>query len=257
MAVNVILLAGAANTGPLKDVSEVVNEALIDIGGKPMVQYVVDGLRQSKEVRRIVIVAPPGELEPYVAGEGLEFVPSAGHIVENVLAASRALPKDEQILIATCDIPLINGEIIDGLIQLCRQKPADIYYPIVEKSVGEYKYPNVKRTYVYLREGTFTGGNLFLVNPAIVERSAPKAKPFLDFRKNPLKMVRLLGLGFLIRYLVLKNLTLAQLERKVSTMWDLKGAVIICPWPEVGIDVDKPSDLQLAREVLVGPSAPA
>lgn len=251
MAVNVILLAGAANTGPLKDVSPVTNEALIDIGGKPMVQYVIDGLRQSTEVRRIVIVAPPGELEPHVTGDHLEFVPSAGHIVDNVVNACKVLPKDEQVLIATCDIPLINGEIIDGLIKLCREKPADIYYPIVERSVGESKYPHVKRTYVTLQEGTFTGGNLFLVNPAVVDRTAPKARKFLDYRKNPVKMVSLIGFVFLLRYILFKNLTLAALEQKISDMWDLKGAVVICPWPEVGIDVDKPSDLQLARAVLL------
>ncbi|HYF93104.1 MAG TPA: NTP transferase domain-containing protein [Symbiobacteriaceae bacterium] len=251
MAVNVILLAGAANTGPLKDVSPATNEALIDIGGKPMVQYVIDGLRQSKEVKRIVIVAPPGELEPHVTGENLEFVPSGGHIIENILNAYRVLPKDEQLLIATSDIPLITGEIIDGLIALCREKPADLYYPIVEKSVGEKKYPYVKRTYVNLKEGVFTGGNLFLVNPALVESTAPKARAFLDYRKKPMKMVTLLGFSFLLRYLLFHNLTLAELEQKVSTMWGLRGAVIICPWPEVGIDVDKPSDLQLARAVLL------
>lgn len=251
MAVNVILLAGAANNGPLKDVSPVTNEALIDIGGKPMVQYVIDGLRQSTEVNRIAIVAPPGEIEPHVTGEHLEFVPSAGHIIDNIVNAYRVLPKDDQLLIATCDIPLINGEIIDGLIGLCRQKPADIYYPIVEKSVGEKKYPYVKRTYVNLKEGIFTGGNLFLVNPAVVEATAPKARAFLDFRKAPLKMVTLLGVSFLLRYLLFHNLTLQELEKKISDMWGLRGAVVICPWPEVGIDVDKPSDLQLARAVLL------
>jgi GTP:adenosylcobinamide-phosphate guanylyltransferase len=251
MAVNVILLAGAANTGPLKDVSPVTNEALIDIGGKSMVQYVIDGLKQSKEVKRIAVVAPPGELEPHVTGENLEFVPSSGHIIDNLLNAYRVLPKDEQMLIATCDIPLITGDIIDGLIQLCREKPADIYYPVVEKRVIEEKYPYVKRTYVTLRDGTVTGGNVFLVNPSVVERTAPKARKFLDYRKNPYKMVTQIGLVFLLRYALFKNLTLSELEKKISDMWDVKGAVVVCPWAEIGIDVDKPSDLQLARAALL------
>jgi len=250
VAVNVILLAGAANTGPLKDTSPVTNEALIEIDGKPMVQYVIDGLRQSKEVHRIVVVAPPGEIEPHVRGEQLEFVPSAGHIIDNVVAAARTLPKDAQILIATCDIPLINGETIDGLVSLCRQKPADLYYPLIEKRVIEAKYPTTKRTYVTLREGTYTGGNVFLASPDIIERTAPKARKFLDYRKNPLKMSGLLGVTFLIRYMVLKNLNLMELEKKVSSMWELNGAVVICPWPEIGIDVDKPIDLDLVRAIL-------
>lgn len=251
MAVHVVLLAGAANVGPLKDVSPVANEALIDIGGKPMIQYVVDGLRQSREVERIVIVAPPGEVEPHVHGDRLEYVASTGTIVDNIVAAASTLPLDTEILIATCDIPLITGEMIDGFIGLCRQTEADLYYPIVERSVGEAKYPVVKRTYVSLREGTFTGGNLFLVNPSVITATAPRVRKFLDYRKNPLKLAGLLGYTFLIRYMLLKNLRLKELEQKVSDMWGLKGAVLICPWPEIGIDVDKPSDLQLARAVLL------
>lgn len=251
MAVNVILLAGAANTGALREVSPATNEALIEIGGKPMIQYVIDGLRQSQRIGRIVIAAPPGELEPHVTGTGLEFVPSGGHIIDNLLEAARTLPQDEQILIATSDIPLINGEIIDGLLDMCSDESVDLYYPIVEKSVGEEKYPLTKRTYVHLREGAFTGGNLFVVNPKKLEATAPKAKKFLDYRKSPVKLAEALGLWFLFRYLVLRNLSLSELEQKVSSMWGIKGVVLTCPWPEVSIDVDKPSDLQLARTALL------
>lgn len=249
--VNVVLLAGAANNGPLKDVSPATNEALIEIGNKPMVQYVIDGLRQSSQIGRILLCAPPGELEPHVKGDGLEFIPAQGGIIENFMAACKYLPKDQPILIATCDIPLITGEIIDGFLQLCRQKEADLHYPIVEKSVGEQKYPLVKRTYVQLQEGTFTGGNLFLCNAAMVDEAAPKVKRFLDYRKSPLKLAGLLGWTFLIRYLLLKNLKMHELEAKISDMLGIRGAVVVCPWPEVGIDVDKPSDLQLARAVLL------
>lgn len=250
MAVNVILLAGAANNGPLKEVSQATNEALVEIHGKPMIQYVIDGLEASREVQQIAVVAPAGELEPHITGRNLKFVPSVGHIIDNIVEAYRVLPKDEQILIATSDIPLINGEIIDGLIDLCRQRPADLYYPIVAKSVNEQRYPHVKRTYVNLKEGIFTGGNLFLVEPSIVERTAPKARGFLDYRKAPLKMAGLLGWTLVLRHLLFRNLSLSELEKKVSDLWELNGAVVICPWPEVGIDVDKPSDLELMRSAL-------
>lgn len=250
MAVNAILLAGAANTGPLRDVSPATNEALVEINGKPMIQYVIDALEQSKEVRRIVIVAPPGEVEPHVKGRNLEFVPSSNHIVDNVVNAWAVLPKDEEFLSVSCDVPLITGEIVDSLVALCREKPAELYYPIVERSVADANFPHMKRTYVTLREGTYTGGNIFLVNPSIVERAAPLVRAFLDYRKSPLKMMSLLGWSFVVRYLLLKNLTLQDLEAKVSDMLDVKGAVVVCPWPEVGVDVDKPSDLELARSIL-------
>lgn len=251
MAVNVILLAGQANNGPLKNESTAANEALIEIGGKPMIQYVIDGLRQSAQIGRIVIVAPPGEIEPQVKGQQLEFVASTGDIVDNIRAAGRVLPQTEQVLIATCDIPLINGEVIDGLLALCSVRPgAELYYPVVEKTIGEAKYPLVKRTYVHLKEGIFTGGNLFLVDPRIIEPTSDKVRRFLFYRKNPFKMATLVGLTFLFK-LIFKMLSLGEAEAKVSRLWGISGAVIVCPYPEVGIDVDKPDDLQLARAVLL------
>lgn len=250
MAVNVILLAGAANTGPLREVSPAPNEALVEINGKPMVQYVLDALEKSTEVRRIVVVAPPGEVEPHVTGRHLEFVPSRNHIVDNTLEALKVLPQDEEVLVVSCDVPLITGEIIDDLVALCRRTPAELYYPICEKGVAEARFPHVKRTYVTLREGTYTGGNIFLVHPRIAHKVAEKVRQFLNYRKSPLKMIGLLGWGFTIRYLLLKNLTLKELEQKVSDLLGVKGAVVIAPWPEVGVDVDKPSDLELMREIL-------
>lgn len=250
MPVNVIILAGAANTGPLREVSPAPNEALVEINGKPMVQYVIDALEKSKEVSRIVIVSPPGEVEPHVTGRNLEFVPSRNHIVDNTLEALKVLPGDEEFLIVSCDVPLITGEIIDDLIALCRQKPAELYYPICEKGTAESRFPHMKRTYVTLREGVFTGGNIFLCHPRIAEKVAAKMREFLNYRKDPLKMVGLLGWWFTIRYLLLKNLTLKELEQKVSDLLGIKGAVVICPWPEVGVDVDKPSDLELIRTIL-------
>lgn len=250
MTVNVIVLAGAANGGPLREVSPATNEALVEINGKPMIQYVIDGLRQARSVARIVIVAPPGEVEPHVTGRDLEFVPSRGHIIDNILEALKVLPKDEMFLVVSSDVPLITGQIVDDLVALCQKQSADLYYPIVEKSVAEARFPHVKRTYVPLREGIFTGGNIFLVNPAIVDRAVPVVRAFLDYRKSPLKMVSLLGWGFALRYMVFRNLSLKELEQKVSDMLGIKGAVIICPWPEVGVDVDKPSDLELMRSIL-------
>ncbi len=250
MAVNAILLAGAPNTGPLREVSSATNEALVEINGKPMVQYVIDALEQAKEVSRIVVVAPPGEVEPHVTGRNLEFVPSGNSIVENVLEALRVLPRDEEFMTVSCDVPLITGQIVDELVTLCHQKPAELYYPIVERSVAEAAFPHVKRTYVTLREGVYTGGNIFIGHPSIAERSAAKVHQFLTYRKSPLKMLGVIGWWFAFRYMVLKNLNLQELEAKVSELLHLKGAVVVCPWPEVGVDVDKPSDLELMRSVL-------
>lgn len=249
MRVNAIVLAGAANNGSLREVDPAANEALISIAGKPMIQYVVDGLWASGRVDRILIVAPPGQLEPHLTDSRLEFVPARSHIVDNVMAALAHLPQDQKVLIASSDIPLINGEIISGVLDLCAQQEADLYYPVVERAEADALYPGVQRTYVTLREGVFTGGNVFVINPRAADVLAPRVRRFLDYRKNPVKMAGLLGWTFIIR-LMMKSLSLKGLEQHLSRLWGIRGAVVVCPFPEVGIDVDKPSDLELARSAL-------
>lgn len=247
--VNAVILAGAPNTGPLRQCSDVSNEALIEISGRPMVQYVIDGLRASGRVNRIAVVAPPGEIEPFVHGENLQFIPAVGDIMENLRAAVQILPQDQHFLIATSDIPLLNGEVVRGFLELCSGQNADLFYPIVEKGINDRRYPGVKRTYIHFREGSFTGGNVFLVNPRVVEPCAPKVKRFLDYRKHPVRLASLLGWSFVFR-LFLRQLSLREVESVISRLWGIRGSVVMCPYPEVGIDVDKPSDLDLARIAL-------
>jgi len=85
-----------------------------------------------------------------------------------------------------------------------------------------------------------------LVNPAIVDHCMDVAEEMIDNRKNPLKLCRLLGWSFVIRFLcgVLK---LQDVEQRVSQLLQVTGAVILSPYPELGIDVDKPSDLEMVR----------
>jgi hypothetical protein len=45
-------------------------------------------------------------------------------------------------------------------------------------------------------------------------------------------------------------LSLENAEKAVSKMVGVKGTAIVSPYPEIGIDVDKYSDLELARKLL-------
>lgn len=249
MGVNALVLAGRTPPDALREFTSASSKALIDVNGKPMLQYVVDGLASSERVERVLVVGPRQELSNAVSGAKLSFVEDAGDIVENIRVGAKVLGGSASILIATSDIPLIDAKVIDGFLDLCAAREADLFYPIVERSDGERKYPLVQRTYVALKEGVFTGGNVFLIAPWIVEPVAPKVQAFIARRKSPLQLSRLLGLGFVLK-LLLKQLTIPELEAKMSALWGVRAAAIRCPWPEIGLDVDKPADLQLVRAAL-------
>ncbi len=141
------------------------------------------------------------------------------------------------------------AEVVEDLLSRSLQSGADFCYPVSSKEDCERTFPGVKRTYVTLRDGTFTGGNMFFVRKSVVERAWPMAEKMIGYRKSPLKMVSVLGPGFVLRF-ALKALSVSDLERKVGSLLNLKPKAILNVSPEVGIDVDKPSDLELCRREL-------
>ena len=65
-------------------------------------------------------------------------------------------------------------------------------------------------------------------------------------RKNPVKLAALLGIGFLFG-LVTGRLRIAQLEARASQLVGGRVSAVISTYPELGFDVDKLEDLNLAR----------
>jgi CTP:molybdopterin cytidylyltransferase MocA len=250
--VDAVVLAGRQNTARLKDASPEGWEALIPIGGRPMLAWVLDALLGSRRVAQIALVAP-GQFEPTFGGPRVKLVEPKEGMVENALAGARDPGPSEFLLIATSDIPFITPEIVDRFIQLCSEKSGDFYYPVCSKEATERRFPGVKRTYATIREGTFTGGNMVLIRRSKVESIADQAGMWVQNRKSPIKQAGLLGWPFVVK-LLLGTLTIPELERTISRYFGLEARAVICPDPEVGTDVDKPSDLELARRELKRPA---
>lgn len=250
MKIDAIVLAGSSNNGPLREYSSVSNEALIPIGNRIMVDYVISALQNAQSIGQIVVVGPVAELKEYYKEEG-EFIlaPAGQTAVESFQNGLAHLNPQGHVLVTTGDIPLLKPEAVESFIAKCAPFDADVYYPIVSKEVNEKYYPGVKRTYVALKEGTFTGGNIFLVNPQIVPHCVAKGEELVQLRKSPIALSRQIGFCFVLKFLC-RMLSLEETEARFSELLKLKGKAVIMDYPEIGIDVDKPSDLELVRKVL-------
>ncbi len=247
--VDAVVLAGSSNDGPLKECSPVPYEALIPLGSRVMVEYVVEALLNASQVRRVLVIGPAAELAPLLAGDRVSVIDSTGNIMENVEMGLSRLPGEKRVLLVTSDVPMLTSVAVDNFLDLCGDMSGDLYYPITEKKeVGE-KFGTNRRTYVTLKEGVFTGGNLFLLNPAVFKRCVENGQKIVNLRKSPIGLCRLLGLSFVIKFL-LGSLALAEVEKKVSQLLGLRGVVVISRFPEVGVDVDKPGDLELALKIM-------
>ncbi len=258
MRVDAVVMAGRLNDGALKDASDAICEALIDINGRPMIDYVISALEQAIEVERIVVIGPGDHLASLL-GQRVTLVEAGSTITENLRRGVAALARRRggrteyirPVLICSGDVPFVTGQSISRFLELCAKREAVVYYPIIPRAACDEKFPGVKRTYVTLKEGTFTGGNLFLVNPSAMGDLLRVMESFFAARKNPLKLARLLGFGILAR-LLLGRLSFRDVERVFIKLFGQPGVAIPCDCPEIGVDVDKPSDLALAREVLGG-----
>lgn len=246
--VECVILAGGLNE-ELTAAEAVPNKALLKIGRKEMVRYVLETYCQVEEIGRIALVGPVEKFSFLQEDYPLELVPESDSLLANVVAANLFLQTANPLLISTADIPLLNPAAVKDFLQQCLPYSNDFYYPIVTKEECEDKFPGVQRTFVPLREGVFTGGNIFLVNPTKIESSIPLVRQFLEYRKNPLKMVSLLGTGFILRALT-KRLTISSLESRFSALLNVKAQAIISKYAEISFDVDKPSDLELVRRIL-------
>jgi len=245
--INVLLLAGGKSKISMRKFTGKENKALIEIGPhhKPMILYIIEALKKSKYTDKI-IVAGPEEVQKLVKDLVCLTISDGQTIPHTLKSGILPLRKDPLILIATCDAPLITEKHIDYFIKECYGYPGfDIYYPIIDKEVYQQSYPSsdLRRIYATLVEGTFTGGNILLINPRIIIDCAETINDFIYFRKHPLKIARILGARITAKYLR-KYLSIQDLEKKVpELLGGYKGKAILSP-PEIALDIDKPRHLK-------------
>ena len=252
MLYDAIILAGGENSGDLKKIAPYDNEALIIIGNYPMIYYVYKSLRQCMRVNKIVISGPVEALRNLLGREeNLFFISPGEDVVESLANAAKILEDQgtsERLLIMPTDIPFITSEAIDDLIDR-KEIFKQTFLPVTSREVNEAKYPGVVRTYVKMREGTFTGGNLFIVREAVIQQSIDLARAIIARRKNPLAIARIFGFSMMLKYLC-GRLTFKQAEKRFQEVLGIKGKAIVSGYAEVGVDVDKPSDLELAQKYM-------
>lgn len=238
--VEAIVLAGSLNDGELREISREPYEALIPLAGKPMVEYVLAALQDSPSISRIIVVGPPALKELQIP-KLTTVVESTFSLMDNLRLGLEQVSGEKHVLVATADIPLLTAVAVEDFIARSRAREGDLFYSIVDRETSEKAFPGIQRTYVKLRDGTFTGGNLFYFHPRIAEACWSFAEEMVNLRKEPLKMCARLGFLFILR-LLLGKLSIADLERRVGKLLAIKARAIISPYPGVGIDIDKPAD---------------
>ncbi len=245
--VDVVVLAGRRNEGELRSVADVQWEALVPIAGKPMAAWVIEALKASGVAKRIVVVGPE-ELRVYLRPEDAVMPPS-DDLIENVRRGAHAMSLEQPLLVATSDIPMLTAGSVEAFVSAAAQKPAEFHYPVVSRADVERRFPGNKRTYVRLKDGVFTGGNIILLDPQAAPRAISVAEELVALRKKPWRLALKVGPSFMLR-LLLGRATVAEAEERFSRLLGVLSRAVPLPYAEIGVDVDHPGDIPFCEKEL-------
>jgi adenosylcobinamide-phosphate guanylyltransferase len=116
MAIAVIMAGGRGTR-----MNSIQEKPLIELRGKPLILHVLQALKESRELERILVATsrhtPQTALLMNKLGFEIVKTPGAGYIEDLAFLISRDEFKDQIFLTVTSDLPLITGEIIDQVLE--------------------------------------------------------------------------------------------------------------------------------------------
>jgi GTP:adenosylcobinamide-phosphate guanylyltransferase len=257
-----LVLAGERGPlDPLTDASGACCKALVPVGGTPMVLRVLSALERSEEVGSILLSGPTRtqiaqnpELKDGIAEGRWGWQQPRATPSRSTSAALQSL-QTAPVLLTTADHALLHADVVDHFCAAARRTGCDLAVALADHTRVMEAFPDVRRTALRFRGGAFCGCNLYAFMTPESRRVAEFWGRMENDRKRPWRMVRTLGWAPLLAYLTrLRSLeeTLQMLSRHLG----LRICPVITPFPEAAVDVDKPSDRDLAERILLDRSQP-
>ena len=254
---------------PLYPLTQGRSKALLPIAGKPMVQWILDALSGSSLIGRVVLVGlAPGE-GALASPKELHYVPNAGSMIANAQAGIKKIlehnPSAEKVVLCSSDIPCLTSPMVDWMVTTCLASDHDIYYGLISQADMERRFPGSRRSYFAIKEGRFCGSDIIMASTRLSGNYHPAWNEIVGARKNILRQASIIGFGTLWLMLT-RQMTIAEAERRAQTQLGVKGRILLDPYAETGMDVDKPgqyelvkNDLEarLARAPVASPTSPA
>ena len=241
-AVSVIIIAGGGDRHGLARSQGVAHPSLVKIAGRSIIAAMVEAFQGAPGVAEVIVVSAPEVLAELPREVGK--VAAGGAATENI---SRGLFKASKdwVIIAPGDMPWLSSAAVGDFLTAAQATGADLVYPIVSQQDYNARYPGGRRTYVTLREGTYTGGNLVLARRSFLQGLLPLIHRLFEYRKNPLLLARVLGVGFVVKML-LKRLEIRSIEQRARQLTGGRAVALPIARPELAFDVDRPEDLAAA-----------
>lgn len=244
-----LILAGGLiqSNDPLCTYQEFGTKSQIPLLGKPMVQWVIDALSNSKKIDELLIVGLNKDTQ-IKSLLPTQYLPDQGSLFENIIYGSdfiRGLEqKDQTFLLVSGDIPGLTPEMIDWLIDHVDSENYELYYSVIPRDIMEKTFPGSKRSFIKFKDIQVCGGDINVINTRLMNKAGKLWEKLTDARKSAKKQASLIGLDTLF-LLALRLITLDQTAERICKKLHIVGKALPVPFAEMGMDVDKPHQLIL------------
>jgi GTP:adenosylcobinamide-phosphate guanylyltransferase len=179
----------------------------------------------------------------------LRFVEARETPSASVAHAMQVLPPCVPLLVTTADHPLLTPAMVESFCVEALRAQADVVAAVVPGDLVRKAFPNSERTFLHFRDGSYCGANLFTFVTREGQRAAEAWLQVERHRKRPWKMIRALGIGVLVRFL-LRRISLAETAERLSSRLGIRAVAVVLSHAEAAVDVDTESDLALVEQVL-------
>jgi GTP:adenosylcobinamide-phosphate guanylyltransferase len=247
----IVTAGGVPQPGdPLYAYSNGDSKALIDIAGKPMIQWILDALGNSKKVDNVIVIGltPKSGL---TCKKPLYFISNQGRMLANIVTGvNKSIElnkKTEYVLLVSSDIPALKGEMVDWLVNTAMKTKDDLYYGVCRREVMEARYPTSHRTFTKLKDMDVCGADINVIHVSMTTDHLDTWEQLIGNRKSPLRQAAVIGWDTLFQ-LFMRQFTLQGLVERASERIGIKGRVIAWQQAEPCMDVDKPHQLEIMRE---------
>ena len=234
---------------PLYVYSNGDSKALIDVAGKPMIQWVLDALGDAKQVDNVIVIGLTAK-SGITCKKPMYFISNQGRMLANiVVGVNKSLELNRQnqyVLVVSSDIPTLKAEMVDWLVETCMQTQDDLYYGVCPREVMESRFPGSKRTYTHLKGMDVCGADINITHVRMASEHLDTWEALMGNRKSPIRQAGIVGLGTLFAYLFRSD-TLNEMAQRISARIGIKGRAIVWDHAEPCMDVDKPHQLELLR----------
>jgi hypothetical protein len=241
---------------PVMRAAGVACKALAPVGGKPMVLRVLDALKESREIGTRLLCGPPAPLleEDETLKAGIDagdygWTASRESPSTSAATALAQIPESQPVLLTTADHALLSSRVIDFFCRQARMTDFDLTVALAPHDLVAKAYPDVRRTRLRFSNGDYCSCNLFAFMTPRSRAITAVWKQVESRRKQPWRVIGILGWWPVFKYL-LGRLSLQEALERISGRLGMKIGVVILPFPEAAVDVDSENDWQVVQQIL-------